>query len=155
MSKNGAVPLLASMKMQAEIQYHNEQQGSAQIENDDTSVNTVLQKIKAVNDEANQCVDVLKAFNTQISEQISSSAKQQILKLGEQVIEPRIKEQYKLVGRLQQQIMQPEANQFSLSKLNNRVEILEGKVDKEQLMKTMDDIQKIKQMLLQFVKVKK
>lgn len=71
MSKNGVTPITASMKIapSAEI--------SATIEKDeDITVNTLLTKIRNVNDTANECVEILKTFNQKVSEQISSSAKQ-------------------------------------------------------------------------------
>lgn len=71
MSKNGVAPITASMKIapQAEI--------SATIEKDeDITVNSLLTKIRNVNDTANECVEILKTFNQKVSEQISSSAKQ-------------------------------------------------------------------------------
>lgn len=150
MSKSGMAPVAATLKMCVEPK------PSATISQvEDDSVQTVLTKIRSVNDRANDCVEKLRAFNQKISESISANAKQQILKLGEQVIEPRIKEQYKIATRLQQQVQHPESNQLSLQKLEERVSAIESKVNTEQVLKLKDDVQKIKEMLLRIVRVKK
>jgi len=71
------------------------------------------------------------------------------------VIEPRIKEQYKVANRLQMQIQHPEQDQLTLVKLDERITAVESKVDIEQVVKLKEEVQKIKDMLLRIVKVKK
>ena len=71
------------------------------------------------------------------------------------MIEPRIKEQYKVANRLQMQIQHPEQDQLTLVKLDERITAVESKVDIEQVVKLKEEVQKIKDMLLRIVKVKK
>ncbi|CAL5978640.1 Conserved_hypothetical protein [Hexamita inflata] len=142
-------PVAATIKMQSD-------KDSGTIEStEEINVHILLQRIRNVNDQANKAVESLRGFNQSISESISNNAKSQILVLGEQVIEPRIKEQYKLASRLQVQIQHPESNQLSINKLNDRLTQLETKVNTEQVLKLKEDVQKIKDMLLRIVKVKK
>ncbi|KAH0576425.1 hypothetical protein SS50377_21989 [Spironucleus salmonicida] len=113
----------------------------------------VIQKIRLVNEEANGCVSQMRDFNTKISETISGLAKKQILVSGEQSIEPRICEMYKQLMKVQLQIQQPEQNQLSLVKMDERLSKIE-QMDVKTTMKIRDEIQRIKEMLMNVLKIK-